>query len=81
MKNSFVPIVREIILSRLKPWLLSVQVQFESLVMSKNFARIDVLRNTSSTRDSVSSGYPNIEKRVENTTRSGVFLTECEVFG
>ena len=81
MKNSFVPIVREIILSRLKPWLLSVQVQFESLVMPKNFARIDVLRITSSTRDSVSSGYPNIERRVENTTRSGVFLTECEVFG
>ncbi len=26
--------------------------------------------------DSVSSGYPNTEKRVENTTRSGVFLTE-----
>ena len=24
-------------------------------------------------RDSVSSGYPNIEKRVKNTTRSGVF--------
>ena len=31
--------------------------------------------------DSVSSGYPNTEKRVENSTRSGVFLTEFEVFG
>ena len=30
---------------------------------------------------SVSSGYPNTEKRVENTTRSGVFLTKFEVFG
>ena len=37
--------------------------------------------NISNTRDSVSSGYPNIEKRVENTTRSGVFLTKLEVFG
>ena len=30
---------------------------------------------------SVSSGYPNTEKGVENTTRSGVFLTKFEVFG
>ena len=37
--------------------------------------------NISNTSDSVSSGYPNTEKRVENTTRSGVFLTKCEVFG
>ena len=29
--------------------------------------------NISNTRDSVSSGYPNTEKRVENTMRSGVF--------
>ena len=28
----------------------------------------------SNKRDSVSSGYPNTEKRVENTTSSGVFL-------
>ena len=28
---------------------------------------------TSNTRDSVSLGYPEAEKRVENTTRSGVF--------
>ena len=39
------------------------------------------LCNISNTRDSVSSGYPNTEKRVENTTRSGVFLTKFEVFG
>ena len=25
--------------------------------------------------------FPNTEKRVENTTRSGVFLTNFEVFG
>ena len=35
----------------------------------------------SNTRDSVSSGYPNTENRVENTTSSGVFLTKFEVFG
>ena len=39
------------------------------------------LCNISNTSDSVSSGYPNTEKRVENTTRSGVFLTKFEVFG
>ena len=37
--------------------------------------------NISNTRDSVSSGYRNTEKRVENTTRSGAFLTIFEVFG
>jgi len=37
--------------------------------------------NISNTRYSVSSGCPNTEKRVENATRSGVFLTEFEVFG
>ena len=40
-----------------------------------------MISNISNTRDSVSSGYPNTEKRVENTTRSGVFLTRFEVFG
>ena len=39
------------------------------------------ISNISNTSDSVSSGYPNTEKRVENTTRSGVFLTKFEVFG
>ena len=37
--------------------------------------------NISNTRDCVSSGYPNTEKRVQNTARSGVFLTKFEVFG
>jgi len=37
--------------------------------------------NISNTRDSVSSGYPNTEKKVENTTRSGVFLKKFEMFG
>ena len=40
-----------------------------------------VLSNISSTRDSVSSGYPNTENRVENMTHSGVYLTKFEVFG
>jgi len=35
----------------------------------------------SNTGHSVSSGYPNTEKRVENRMRSGVFLTKFEVFG
>ena len=39
------------------------------------------ISNISNTRDSVSSGYPNTEKRVENTTRSGVLLMKLEVFG
>ena len=39
------------------------------------------ISNISNTRDSVSSAYPNTEKRVENTTRSGVFLTKFEAFG
>ena len=37
--------------------------------------------NISNTRDSVSSRYPNIEKRIENTTRSELFKTKFEVFG
>ena len=37
--------------------------------------------NISNMRDSVSSGYPNTEKRVENKMHSGVFLTKFKVFG
>ena len=37
--------------------------------------------NILNTKDSVSSRYPNTEKRVENTTRSEVFLRIFEVFG
>ena len=39
--------------------------------------------NISNTRDSVSSGYPDTEKRVDAaaTSCSGVFLTKFEVFG
>ena len=40
-----------------------------------------LLCNISNTSNSVSSGYPNTEKRVENTTCSGVFLTKFKVFG
>ena len=39
------------------------------------------LYNISNTKDSVSSGYPNTEKRVENTTCGEVFLRIFEVFG
>ena len=35
----------------------------------------------SNTRDSVSLGYPNCEKRVRNKTCSRVFLMKFEVFG
>ena len=37
---------------------------------------LDVIYQTS-----VSSGYPNAEKLVENMTRSGVILMKFEVFG
>ena len=37
--------------------------------------------NISNARDNVSSGSPISEKRVENTTLSGVSLTKFEVFG
>ena len=37
--------------------------------------------NISNMIDSVASGYPNTEKRVENTTCSGVVLTKFKVFG
>ena len=56
------------------------------LVSSKNaldilLERVGFLCNIANTSDSVSSGYPNTEKIVDNTTRSGVFLTKFEVFG
>ena len=50
------------------------------LTLRLQFPRMHAGCNISNTR-SVSSGYPNTEKRVENTTRSGVFLTKFEVFG
>ena len=37
--------------------------------------------NISNTGDSVSSGYPSTENRVENRTRSVIFLTKFEAFG
>ena len=52
-----------------------------SLIFTGVFDAYCVLSNISNTSDSVSSGYPNTEKRVENTTRRGVFLTKFEVFG
>ena len=38
-----------------------------------------VNRNKSISRDNASSRYLNTEKRVENTTHRGVFLTKLEV--
>lgn len=37
---------------------------------------LEPLSNILKTRDSVISGYQNSEKRVEDTTRSGVVLTK-----
>ena len=39
------------------------------------------LRSDISTRETASSGYPNAQKKIENTTHSGVFLKKFEVFG
>ena len=56
-------------------------LEFDCGVAWRNEQRRDVLGNVSNTRYSVSSGYPNTKKRVENTTRSGIFLTKFKVFG
>ena len=54
----------------------------ESLeVFGKLSKKSSLVRNISNTSDSISLGYPNTKKRVENMTRSGVFLTKIEVFG
>ena len=53
----------------------------ECIFFSMTYIAIYFNCNISNTSDGVSSGYPNTEKRVENTTRSGVFLTKFEVFG
>ena len=37
-----------------------------------------IASNLSNTRDSLSSGYPNIEERVENTTLSLIFDIPCQ---
>ena len=44
------------------------------------FTSWEALCYISKTSASVSSGYPNTEKIVEYTTRSGVFLTKFKVF-
>ena len=51
-------------------WSPDVEEERESLMAS-----VSVISNISSTRESVSSGYPNTEKRVENTMCRGEFLT------
>ena len=52
---------------------------FENVSLSSQST--DLQSNISNTEDSVSSGYPNTEKRVENTTCRGVFLTKFGLFG
>ena len=47
---------------------------YRNAIVFENLRVDNVPRNISNTRDSVSPGYPNTEKRVENTTRSGVVL-------
>ena len=42
---------------------------------------LDCVGDLSNTSDTVPCGYPNTEKRVENTTRVGVFLTQFKLFG
>ena len=42
--------------------------------------QILVRSNISNTKDCLTT-FPNTKKRVENTTRSGEFLTNFEVFG
>ena len=53
---------------------------FNAIVYQDSQGRIapvrGVLCNISSTRDSVSSGYPNTEKRVEITTGNGASIFE-----
>ena len=57
---------------------------FNAIVSQDSQERIapvrGVLCTISTTRDAVSSGYPNIEKRVEIATRKGVFLKKSEVY-
>ena len=49
---------------------------YDLFPLSRVLNRRLLRNNISNTRDSVSSGYPIAEKKVENTTRSGVFLTK-----
>ena len=56
-------------------------MNFEMLGNVVKHSLAESLVYISNMRDSVSSGYPNGEKRVENMTCSGVFLTKFEVFG
>ena len=66
-------------------WVVGQQtpVKRKTFVYHKNHitAIIKLSSSISNTRDSVSSGYPNTEKRVEKTSHSGVFLKKFEVFG
>jgi len=63
-----------------------VAIYYENGASRNTFLRKEkfhaqLLSNISNTRDNVSMGYPNTKKRVENVTRSEVFLMKFEVFG
>ena len=64
-----------------KTWFLSVVLQEKAPLSSLRWLHKLVFHVIYQTGETVSSGYPNSEKRVETTTRSGVFLTKFEVFG
>ena len=59
----------------------SERYDFASFIFTDKHQSHRIVRscNISNTRDSVSSGYPKTEKRVENTTRNGIFLTKFEI--
>ena len=57
-----------------KPWDSSVNQLLEC-----RDRKGELQGNISNTRDSVSSGYPNTEKGVESSTRSGIVLKKFEV--
>lgn len=63
--------------------MITFQVPISYGIIEKSTQFLSVLRqsNPSGRRDSVSTGYPNTEKRVENLTGSGVFLTKFKMFG
>ena len=52
------------------------EAPFASEGLGDTVIHLDKVSNISNTRDSVSTRYPSTEKRVGNTTHSGVFLHE-----
>ena len=68
------------LINKLK-WPIAIRKSNFHLIVTSSSRLAIVVEVIYQTRhDSVSSGYPKIEKRLENTTRSWVFLTKFEVF-